>query len=549
MNYTAAVIQFEPELGKKEQNIQRLLAMAEEAACRGAKLIVMPEMATTGYGFTSREEIAPYVETIPGETVRIFGALAQKYRCYLVCGIPEVDFSTGIYYNSAFLIGPSGVVIGHYRKTHQFFLENRWAKDGDLGVPVFDTELGRISILICMDAMYFETARLAALKDADVIVFLTNWVGDRDSDINLAEKVWRSRAMENRVFFLAANRWGTEKGFSFTGHSMMINPAGEILCQGGKNDWIGYAEIDLEQSADKQVDFLGNVMIKRRPPLYQNLVLNTHLWYPGYSFKELPSGRTASVGVIQAPCPTGKIEANVAEMERLVSRAKQQDEEVELLLLPELITGFPNGEVAESVPGPTSDYLSALCRKFGLYLVYGTVEKSTSGLYNTAVVVGPEGYIGKYRKQHLNTFDETWAAAGDLGFTYFDLPFGRVGVLIGSEIFYPETVRALAKSGVDLICCPALWPDSLDNQLWHERTVANDVYIAVANQVGSYRGLSFKGQSAVLGRIVKEDYVVLNNKAGSIGSLTIDTGKNSFVRRKETIRKLQEHLYDPLITS
>jgi len=71
----------------------------------------MPQMATTGCGFTSRQEIEPYVETIPDETVRLFGTLAQKYRCYLTCSIPEVDFKIGIYYNFTFLVD-SSVVVG-----------------------------------------------------------------------------------------------------------------------------------------------------------------------------------------------------------------------------------------------------------------------------------------------------------------------------------------------------------------------------------------------------------------------------------------------------
>ena len=119
------------------------LEMVEEAARNDAKLIVLVEMATTAYCFFDRAEIAPYVEPIPGPTTERFGELAARYGCYIVVGMPEVDPETDIYYNSLALVGPDGVV-GKYRKTHSFISENTWAKDGDLDLPVFRTELGNL---------------------------------------------------------------------------------------------------------------------------------------------------------------------------------------------------------------------------------------------------------------------------------------------------------------------------------------------------------------------------------------------------------------------
>jgi predicted amidohydrolase len=140
-------------------------------------LIVHPEMATTGYCWASRAEIAPFVEPIPGPTTDRFAEIAARYRCFIVVGVPEIEPSTGIFYNSAALIGPDGLV-GKYRKTHSYISEPKWAKDGDLGLPVFDTEIGRIAITICMDAAFPETGRVPALNRADVICFPTNWLSE-----------------------------------------------------------------------------------------------------------------------------------------------------------------------------------------------------------------------------------------------------------------------------------------------------------------------------------------------------------------------------------
>jgi predicted amidohydrolase len=173
--FMAAAIQFEPTMFAKLANMLELSRLTEEAARHGARLIVLPEMATTGYCWHDRAEIASEVEPIPGPTTDHFHTLAARYECYIVVGMPEVVPATGVYYNSAALIGPTGV-IGVYRKTHAFIAEPKWAKDGDLGIPVFETELGRIAITICMDACYPEAHLVPALNGADVICFPTNWL-------------------------------------------------------------------------------------------------------------------------------------------------------------------------------------------------------------------------------------------------------------------------------------------------------------------------------------------------------------------------------------
>src|SRR6266540_535906 len=99
--YKVAAIQYEPTLGDKEKNIDDLVRLTTEAAENGARLIVLPEMATTGYCWYSREEIAPFAEPIPGPTTERFARIAREYGCYIVVGMPEVDPNTGAFYNAA----------------------------------------------------------------------------------------------------------------------------------------------------------------------------------------------------------------------------------------------------------------------------------------------------------------------------------------------------------------------------------------------------------------------------------------------------------------
>ena len=204
--YRVAAIQFEPLLGAKAANIARLLELTEAAARGGARLIVLPEMATTGYCWHDRAEIRAHVEPIPGPTTAAFADLARRFGCYIVVGMPELAPRTGIFYNSAALIGPEGVA-GRYRKTHSYVADMKWAKDGDLGLPVWETPLGRIGIMICMDAGYFEPARLLALDGADVLCLPTNWLGEKSP-----APAWMARAYENGCYVIGANRYGLERG-------------------------------------------------------------------------------------------------------------------------------------------------------------------------------------------------------------------------------------------------------------------------------------------------------------------------------------------------
>ncbi len=114
--HKVATVQFEPTMSEQERNVARLLELCGAAAEAGARLIVTPEMGTTGYCWFDRAEVAPFVETVPGPTTDRFAALARKHDCYIVVGMPEVD-GDGIYFNCAVLIGPDGV-IGRHRKTH-----------------------------------------------------------------------------------------------------------------------------------------------------------------------------------------------------------------------------------------------------------------------------------------------------------------------------------------------------------------------------------------------------------------------------------------------
>jgi predicted amidohydrolase len=493
--YRVAAIQFSPEQFAREANIARLEAMTIEAARNGAKLIVHPEMGTTGYCWASREEIAPYVEPVPGPTTDRFAEIAAEHDCWIVVGMPEVSEFTGIYYNSAVLIGPDGVA-GLYRKTHSFIAEPAWAKDGDLGLPVFDTPLGRIGLLICMDVVYFETARLQALQETDVICLLTNWVGD-----GAPAGSWITRALENGVYVIASDRADEERGARFCGGTCVIDPDGTVQAEQASGDGIVYGEID--PGALRRDERLA----ERRPELYRDLIRNTYLWNPEaqhglYGLKPLPPGRQSRVALAQFTPAPGDTDGNLETIAELAAQAAGAD----LLVLPELAVTGPildreqAERLAEALPGPIAETLQGIAGDAGVHLVAGLVERGHDGrLFNTAVVVNGDGLVTITRKAHLSADDRGWAAPGDLGLVSVDLPVGRVGLLIGHDLLMPEAARVLAINGADLIACPSLleWPPRISAGgkcdrfvLFRERARENKLYLAVANGAEPYTGLS-----------------------------------------------------------
>jgi predicted amidohydrolase len=546
-----------------ERNIARLADLTEEAARGGARLIVHPEMATTGYCWASRDEIAPYVEAVPGPTTDCFGAIAARFDCYIVAAIAEIVPATGIYYNSAVLIGPRGV-IGVYRKTHAYISEPKWAKDGDLGLPVFDTELGKIAITICMDATFPESARVPALAGADVICFPTNWLGEP-----CPSPCWMARALENGVFFIAANRYGLERGVQFCGGSCVISPDGSIESMLRSGDGIVYGTVDPMAARDHRwaPDRAEDKMADRRPDAYGSITLNTYRWqdrdFHGlYDLSPLPPGRISDIVVAQFSPQAGDVDANLASIESIARRHAGAG----LIVFPELAA---TGPVAASVDARAmaaqseriAAALAQIAAQFGSPIVCGLVEADGDRLFNAAIVVGPNGIVGTYRKVHLTSDDRRWAEAGNALQT-FDLPAGRVGVAIGYDAAFPETTTCLAVDGADVIACPSLvsWPavrgldesaaDPSHFHLWRERARETNTMIAFAN--GASPAL---GWSGIFGAAVEDDptqQVMIAGSAPGSAALALDTTNldtrfvTNSVRAKETIAMRVPIWYDAI---
>lgn len=500
MRFTAAAIQYEPVFAEKTRNLDALLALAKQAARAGAKLIVLPEMATTGHGFRNRSEIAPLVEPVPeGPTVRAFADLAAQFHVHIVVGMPEVDSENGAFYNAAVLVGPQGY-IGHYRKTHTHVDDTRWARDGDLGLPVFATELGRIGVQICLDIDYCEPSRVQALAGADVIALLANWQGDRT--------VWRARAIENGLYMVVANRWGEERGERYCGYTEVIDPSGTILNMLSMGDGLALAEVDTDMAQAARLVALA----PRCPGEYQELLLSSYLW-AAEAAHQLPPGRRTVVAVAATADPT-----------RMQDHVRWADKQARDRGWPKLdLAVFPYSPI-----GPDLTALEEVASRLDCHIVWGAPEPEG---YQTAWLMGPEGLAGRYRQMHV----ETGAQPGDEGLPTFDLPWGRLGLLMGGDLPLPEAMRILAKRGADLVAAPVEQGTPRDSLLWMVRAQENETLLAVS---------AAEGRSCLIqpGQFRPTDCVPGMEMALAL----VDTGAER-VRSKALLRRLQPRWYDTLV--
>ncbi|HUC18475.1 MAG TPA: nitrilase family protein [Acetobacteraceae bacterium] len=225
-------------------------------------------------------------------------------------------------------------------------------------------------------------------------------------------------------------------------------------------------------------------------------------------------GMEIGVACVQMEPRIGAVEENIANSVVMASEAA--DRGAELIVLPELCNSgyvFESEEEALSLAedaysGPAVRAWTALAKARQVWLVAGLNERARRRIYNSAVVVGPEGVIGVFRKIHLWDTENRFFAQGDLGFPVFDLPFGRLGVFICYDGWFPESYRMCALKGADILCVPTNWvpmPDQpperdvMANTLVMGGAHANAVFIAASDRIGIERGQPFLGRSLIVG--------------------------------------------------
>lgn len=257
-----ACVQLSPEFGRIETNLERIRRAVSDGH---ADLVVLPELATTGYVFADRDEVAAHAEEIPtGPTTRALVELAATTGQTLVVGIAEREGER--LYNSAVLVSPEGFA-GSYRKVHLFDRENAMFDPGDTGFEVFEVGGVKIGVMICFDWIFPESMRTLALRGAEVVAHPSNLV------LPWCQRSMPVRCLENHVACVTTNRTGVEAragvSLTFTGGSQITGFTGEILARAPETgDARIEAVIEPERARERAVLSVPDLLDHRRPEMY-----------------------------------------------------------------------------------------------------------------------------------------------------------------------------------------------------------------------------------------------------------------------------------------
>lgn len=509
--FKVAAVEFNPEMFEFERNLERACAVIEEAASAGARLIVLPEAALSGYIYADLEQLRPYLDEIPGRGTDAIAKITAAHGCYVAIGISEIDRSTGLTYNTGALIGPDGY-IGKYRKNGLNPSDIAWFVPGNTGYPVFETELGNICMIICYDDTYWEPARLPAIKGADLIAYICS--SDRvvphgdevpagtHSTIAAVQQLcaWnglamvaadRNNAESNPTTGVTVTYGGSASIWQANGERTGHAPTTDRNITSSNPGTILYGEIDPALYDNDQKATLS----RRRPELYGPL-----------AFFRAPSDPSASTIGVQITCDAlqyrvipGDLDGNVQRADDLVTSIQHDSPGAGLLVLPAFsFSGAPDSaeqasQWAESGVGRSVQIASDFATRTGRHVVVSHVERDGDALFHGCTLVDPKGtVVGSYRQTHLDP-SMTWASAGD-ALPVFDTAIGRVGMLACEDVRFPEASGVLAMRRADLIAVPTRWSGEYGGRLqdaeglFAHRTPVNTMahWYAVAKTTQSY---------------------------------------------------------------
>ncbi len=270
--YKVAAVQLEIKQGDKKNNLKKALKWIDAARDEGAKVVCLPEYFSTGFVGPKLEEAA---EPIPGPTTETLMDKASKTGLYIVAGSVVEKGERGLYNTSA-LINPVGGLVGLYRKSHPW----RGAPKDEYGLgiipgedyPVFQTDLGRMAILLDSDLDFPEPSRIVALDGAEILFWPAHcsgkWIDSHRFDMQL-------RAFENMYYVVGANRVGTwrspEGDILYLGSSRVISPLGEVMASAGEfTEGIAVAQVDLAGLREMKKSF--NMLEWRLPHTYKRIL-------------------------------------------------------------------------------------------------------------------------------------------------------------------------------------------------------------------------------------------------------------------------------------
>ncbi|WP_209372841.1 nitrilase-related carbon-nitrogen hydrolase [Brevibacterium renqingii] len=274
-----ACCQYAPVFGDVRSNVAESLALFHRAVDGGARVVVFPELASSGYAFADSVEADAAAETADGLAVSSWRQAADERGAIVVAGFCEAN-EHGAPYNSAAVLVPGRAPV-IYRKAHLWDAERTVFTAGEAAPPVIETEHGRISVVICYDLEFPEWIRNPALRGADLICAPVNWprmprpAGERPGEVVRTQ----AQAAMNRVSIAACDRTGVERGIDWTSASVIVDANGWPLDMAdldqSRTETIT-ADVDLSESRNKKLSAYSDVFADRRTDLYSAMRSDAH---------------------------------------------------------------------------------------------------------------------------------------------------------------------------------------------------------------------------------------------------------------------------------
>jgi predicted amidohydrolase len=264
---------------------------------------------------------------------------------------------------------------------------------------------------------------------------------------------------------------------------------------------------------------------------------------------------SVTIAVVQMESKLGRHAANLRRAERFIGEAVAKG--ANLICLPEAFLTSGNllevAQVAVPIPGPETDRLCELSKQSGVHIVAGLLESGEDGnYYSTSILTGPQGdLIGRYRRVHCHELESRYITSGSQ-YPVFDVEFGRIGLLQGYDINFPEAAREYLRRGVDVLACSALVPEMfayVANMRLPVRAVDSECILAFASGIGTnlYAGFSYMGRSQILADplfleaerfdfVDGDERMVLIDEGEGVGVVQVDLDRMRQYRMKATLR-------------
>ncbi len=271
---TIATVQMKPVLGESEDNLVKMSDFVSKIASQQkVDLIVFPELVTSGYELGVR--FTELAQRVPGPTVNLMAQRAAEFGVYIAFGMVTKEKVESVIFNSGVLVGPEGELLGSYNKIHLRGEERMAFREG-FRMPVIETEIGAVGLMLGWDLAFPEVARSLTLEGAELICTMANW---ETAQIDEWRTYVSARALENGLYMAAANRVGEDVTLNFGGESMIVGPRGKVFASlseekdpesGDPREGYCVARVDLDEVRKTREEF--QTLQSRHPTTYRALV-------------------------------------------------------------------------------------------------------------------------------------------------------------------------------------------------------------------------------------------------------------------------------------